>query len=282
MTFKHIPSNTTKYVEMSGIFGRFSGKNDLIYLRNKWQRELDNAWAALMNMTHYLEENDAYKQTVIRSNDIARYRGSVDDKKKEKDSLYKEVFKCIEKDQAYEERMWKIHQEMYKTSSHASQNVSRSFKNINVTKEEIKRYVTRYPTTQTSNDLQMIKDTEKRLKDSRADYRHNLALLRDYFEQFKLELGKLESKYKAYIDIKEEGTRQLEACSYKNTVFYRMSTMEFKQSMCLNTLQHRVNQVETTINHFKDAKVRVDAITSVEIEDFKKAASSEFVFDDEF
>lgn len=281
MSFKHIPSNTTKYTPMGGIFSKMTGKNDLIYTRNRWQRELDNAWAALMNMAHYVEGSYDYKQTVIRSNAIAKCRGEVDDEKKRNEKLYQEVFKCIEKDQAYQERMWKIHQDMYKTSNNNT-NVSTSRYNVNVTREEMKRYVSHYPTTQTSNDIQLIKDMEKKLRDKRNEFRQNVSTLRDFFEQFKLELGKLESKYKAYMTIKEDGINALKSCGYNGSFFNRFDSAESKQLMSIDSVSHRLDQVEGTIKHFQSVRDRVGEIIRVEMEDYKRAIEPEFMFSSDF
>jgi len=77
--FKHIDFYTTNQVESGGFIGRLTGKNDLIFLRNKWQTEIDNSWAALMNMAHYLETCEDSIQTIVRFNEIARFRGEIHD-----------------------------------------------------------------------------------------------------------------------------------------------------------------------------------------------------------
>jgi len=278
MGFKHIPANTTELIPKGGVFAKITGKNDLIYTRNRWQQELDNSWAALMNMAHFLEDSQSYIQTVVRSDAIAAYRGQVDDEKKKNDKQYQEVFKCIEKDQAYQERMWKIHQEMHKNNS-KSMNVSTSLDNINITKEEMKEYVQHYPTVQTSHDIKLIKDMEEKLCIRRNEFRQNVSSLRDYFEQFKLELNKLESKYTAYINVKVEGEKALSLCSYTGSFFNRFDSAETRQMMRIDCIHHRVEQVEGTIKHFEQVKAKVEQIISVEMDDYKKAIAPEFVFD---
>jgi hypothetical protein len=62
--FNRIEFNKTKQVKSGSLLSSLTGKNDLIFLRNKWQTELDNSWAALMNMAHYLENSNDSIQTI--------------------------------------------------------------------------------------------------------------------------------------------------------------------------------------------------------------------------
>lgn len=281
MTYKHLSFNTTVTIASSGFIGKLTGKNDMIYFRNRYQRELDNAWAALMNMAHHIEDSDDYNQTVQRTFAIAKYRGDVDDKKKENAARYKEMYKCIANDQAFEERMWKIHQEMYKYSDNKLI-TSHSIYNKNMTTEAVKQYVIQYPTVQTTNNLEGIKEMERSLKEVRAEFRQNISILRSYFEHFKLDLGKLECKRKVYDDIKNEGEKRLASCRYNGSIFYNLSSEESKQSLYLDTITHRIAQVDSTILKFRSAVAETEAKIKVLDEKYYEALEAEFIFDAEF
>lgn len=64
--YKSKKYNTTKQIKSGGIIGRLTGKNDLIFLRNRWQTEISNAYVALWNMSHYIETCEDSVQTIIR------------------------------------------------------------------------------------------------------------------------------------------------------------------------------------------------------------------------
>lgn len=276
--FQHIKYNETLQVQESGIIGRLTGRNDAVYIRNRWQTEIDNSWAALMNMTHYLETCHDSIETICRFNDIARMRGEIQDVNVKRERLYSNVFKYIQQDQAYSERMWTIHQDMYKSQSSNSSNYSRSFKNVNVTHEEIKKYVSMYPKIEVKNDTQMIKDIEDHAEYKKSEYRKNVALLRDYFEQFKIEIIKCESKLSVYIKIKSEGIEQLKMSNYKGSLFHSLLSAQKKQELEIDTLKHRIEQVEHIISHYKEIRDKVEKELLLESKDIQRSLSSEYEF----
>ena len=278
--FKHIEFNTTNQVEYGGFIGRLTGKNDLIFLRNKWQTEIDNSWAALMNMAHYLETCEDSVQTILRFNDLARFRGEVHDANVKRAKLYENVFKYIQQDQAYAERMWKIHQEMYKSTSSVSGSYSTSLDNINVTREEVKKYVEMYPRIEIKNDIKLIKDMETEADRKKSKYRQDISLLRSYFEQFKLELIKCESKYDAYKKILETGVSELDSCKFKNSAFYSILSEQQKNDLRIDVLKHRADQVERTIAHYREIKAKVERELEIEEGNMKTVLSGEFEFGD--
>ena len=53
MTFKRVEFNTTKQIPEKGMI---SGRRNTLFLRNKYQTELDNANAAVVHMVHYCED----------------------------------------------------------------------------------------------------------------------------------------------------------------------------------------------------------------------------------
>lgn len=194
--------------------------------------------------------------------------------------MYTNVFKYIQKDQEYSERMWKIHQDMYKSSPSRSSNLSTSLNNINVTHEEIRRYVSMYPRIEIKNDIQMIKDLENSIAMKKSEYRNNVAILRDYFEQFKLELIKLESKYTAYNKLLEEGKSIIDNNRFKESLFYNMMPAEQKHELSIDTIKHNINQIEKTIVHYREIKVKVEKELVVESSNMQRALAGEFEFSD--
>lgn len=278
--FKHIDFDTTNQVEFGGFIGRLTGKNDLIFLRNKWQTEIDNSWAALMNMAHYLETCEDSVQTIIRFNEIARFRGEIHDANVKREKLYSNVFKCIQQDQAYSERMWKIHQDMFKSTASVTSNCSTSLKNINITREEVRKYVEMYPRTEIKNDIQLIKDMEAEAERKKSKYRQDISLLRSYFEQFKLELIKCESKYDAHSKVLEMGISQSNSCRFKSSIFYSILTKQQKSELEIDVLKHRVDQVERTLAHYREIKAKVEKELEIEAYNQKKALAGEFEFGD--
>jgi hypothetical protein len=278
--FDHISFNTTKQVEAGGFVSRLTGKNDLVFLRNRWQTEIDNAWAALMNMAHYLETCEDSIEIIVRFNSLAKLRGEIQDSNVKRERMYVNVFKYIQKDQEYSERMWKIHQDMYKASPTNTGNYSKSKHNINITHGEIKKYVSMYPQIEIKNDIQLIKDLENNIEKKKSIYRENVTHLRNYFEQFKLELIKCETKYNAYNKILAEGKAQLNNSRYRGTIFHSILTEQQKSELEIDTLKHRIEQVEQTLAHYRDIKAKVEKELEVESSNMQRTLAGEFEFSD--
>jgi len=58
MGFKRAPYFTTRKVEgEDSLTGKITGRSDAVFIRNKYQTELDNAHAAIVNMVHRTENN---------------------------------------------------------------------------------------------------------------------------------------------------------------------------------------------------------------------------------
>jgi len=256
--FKYIEFNTTEQIKKGGLFSRIIGKNDLIFIRNKYQTEIDNSWAALMNMAHYLETSESAIQTICLYNEISATLGQVKDMKRKADILYDKVADCIRQDQAFSERMWGIHQKMFERQPGHRVNVSTSFENVQVTHEALVEYVKQYPHIEIQHDIQMIKQIENEITDKKDAFRRSKALLRDYFEQFKLELIKCESKYDAYVKICEEGKAQITSCKFRGSFIYNLMDAEQKHKLEIDTTMHRLDQVSRTIAHYQKIKENVE------------------------
>lgn len=233
-----------------------------------------------MNMAHYLETCEDSIQTIVRFNEIARFRGEIHDANVKREKLYSNVFKYIQQDQAYSERMWKIHQDMFKSTASVAGNCSTSLKNINITREEVRKYVEMYPRTEIKNDIQLIKDMEAEAERKKSKYRQDISLLRSYFEQFKLELIKCESKYDAYNKLLEMGISQLNSCRFKSSMFYSILTEQQKSELAIDVLKHRIDQVERTLAHYREIKAKVEKELEIEAYNQKKALAGEFEFGD--
>lgn len=287
MGFKHVDFNKTKHIKKGGILSTLTGKNDVIYLRNYWQTELDNAWSALINMQHYIEDDENFGRMKTRWGWFAGNRAKIESakfqmKQKWGDNPYLTIATRIKQDQDYSERMWKIHQDMYKATG-KSGNYSRSFEAVNVTKEAVREYVKQYPKIEIKNDVDKIIKDEELIAQYIEQHLDNLAKLRVRFNTFKIQLNKLESKLAAYNKILEDGNSALSECRYNKSVLSTLSTAETRMSLKLNVTSHRVDQVIGTVNILKALEKEIELnLPMPTTEDYKRAQAGEVMYSESF
>ncbi|MDD5531091.1 MAG: hypothetical protein PHX21_13820 [bacterium] len=270
MGYKRIPHNKTKYVEMGGILSKLSGRNNAIYIKNHWQRAIDNDWASLMNMAHYIEQCTDTIQTIVRFNAISKDRGIIHDANIKRRDLYAKIESAIKEDQQYSERMLKIQLNEGATINNFNA------KNMTVSTGDIQKYVESYPHIEIKTDMQLIRSMEQDINYKKQKYRENIASLRDYFEQFKLELIKLKSKNARYESDLEEGKNAVLEDAYLNSIFYKYSSNENKYLLKLSTERHSHEQVRRTIKHYEEIKEKVESILGEDIEKRKTSIISEY------
>lgn len=274
--FKHKEFNTTEQIKDGGILSKLTGKNDLIFLKNKWQTLLDNSYTSLYNMSHYIETSNDSIQTIVKKNEIAKLRGSIHDNNIKCENLYHVILNAVKSDREFSERMWKIHQSMYENS-----NVSKSCgDSVNITHEEVKKYVETYPKTNIKNEISEIKILENENEIKKSEYRSNIAELRDYFEQFKLELIKLESKYEEYETVFNEANLNISNCKFKTSFWYSKLAEKQKNELEISTIEHHIKQIENVIEHYKKVKKNVEDEINIDVLNIKKATKSEFEFNE--
>lgn len=270
MGYKRIPHDKTKYVEMGGILSKLTGRNNAIYIKNHWQRVIDNDWASLMNMAHYIEQCTDSIQTIVRFNAISKDRGIIHDANIKRRDLYSKIESAIKEDQLYSERMLKIQLKEGATVNNFNA------VNMAVSTGDIQKYVESYPHIEIKNDMELIRSMEQDINYKKQKYRENIASLRDYFEQFKLELIKLKSKNERYKADLAEGNNVLAGDAYLNSVFYRYSSNENKCLLKLSTERHSYEQIQSTIKHYEDIKEKVESILLEDAENRKASIGSEY------
>ena len=270
MVYKRIPHNKTKYIEMGGILSKLTGRNNAIYIKNHWQRTIDNDWASLMNMAHYIEQCTDSIQTIVRFNAISKDRGIIHDTNIKRRDLYAKIESAIKGDQQYSERMLKIQFNDSKTVNNYNS------ENMSVSSGDIQKYVESYPHIEIKNDMELIRSMEQDINYKKTKYRENISSLRDYFEQFKLELIKLKSKNERYKTDLEEGNNIINGDAYLNSVFYKYSSNENKYLLKLSTERHSHGQVLNTIIHYEAIKKRVELVLNEDIEKRRVSVSGEY------
>ncbi len=253
MVFKHAEFNKTKQVEEKGVL---SGRKDTAFLRNRYQTELDNANASVVDMVHYCEDqNKELKQAFNKAQGI---KASISAHEKERESAYESLGNLLNKETDFEKVMHKETTGMYTevSKNQSANNVKIKQRMVNSDNEmrfaSMMKYLEKYPEYQTKSSfkkiLDKIEEKEREIRNAKIDYNKAVSRYHDLLQAFKIYIQKAKDKIKVYHDLLGEGQKRIDETRYKRGVIYKLFTSERKrQEVTLDTLKHRIPQFENTL-----------------------------------
>jgi len=249
--FKHAPMNQTEQIVKKGT--RISGMPDAIFLRNKYQTELDNAHASVVNMVHYCEEdNRKLKEAFNKAESLKR---NIQAHETERERSYDSLGNLLNKETDFEEGMWKNTLDKNKVKSI---NVKQKFKDTGIDEiryDAMNDYLRQYPEYTSKSTFKTIlfdiRCKEREIREEKSNFNKSVSEYNYLLSNVEKSLRKAEDKIVAYHKILDEGQKKLGECKYINSIFYRMATEENKAKVTLDTLQHRMEQFTHTLDIIK-------------------------------
>ena len=150
MGFKRADFDKTEQIPEIGVV---SGRRNTLFLRNKYQTELDNANAAVVDMVHYCQEqDDELKQAFNKAQGI---KASISAHEKERESAYDALGNLLNKETNFEKEMHKETTGMYKelSKNQSTKNVKVKQRMVHSDNEmnfaSMMKYLDKYPEYQT-------------------------------------------------------------------------------------------------------------------------------------
>lgn len=267
MGFERMSFNTTKDVPSKGN-NLLTGRPDAIFLRNKYQKEMDNAWAAFVNMVHYVEEEsqklkDAYTTAQGLKQDIKAHES-------ERADLYDSLGNLLTKETDFEDKMWKTTQKGKKVKSIT---VKQNIKESDVDEmrfDSMMEFLKQYPEYASKSSFKKLLDKidqkEGEIRQAKKTYNDAVSKYNYFLSFFEKHIQKAEDKLEAYNNVFKEGKEKLDHCRYKKSVFYKMASEEVKAEVNLDTLNHRVDQFKNTLKIMKGELAQNQRKTFTEME----------------
>jgi hypothetical protein len=253
MGFKHVPHGTTEYVKQGGMISNVTGKNDMIFIRNRYQRELDDSYASIVNMVHYIEDEEKHKlKPVMR--DAKKYKQNIIAHQEERRELYNNLNNLLNKEVGHEYKMW-----LSKTSLANVKGKTTNIKqrlndseveemNFGAMSDFFKQYPTYATKPSFSKILDKIEIKEKEIRNEKEKYNYFVSEYNNIISNFEKYIKKAEDKVEIYFNLLDEGKEKLSRCRYRRSILYKMSSERTKQSLTLDTIRHRVNQFKNTLH----------------------------------
>jgi hypothetical protein len=249
--FHHAPLNTTKQYKKEGTI--ISGLPDAIFIRNKYQTELDNAHASVVNMVHYVEEgNNKLKEAFNKAESLKR---NIQARETERQRLYESLGNLLNKETNFEEGMWKNTLDKTKVKSVT---VKQKFKDTDIDEiryDAMNDFLQRYPEYASKSTFKTINENiklkEKEIREEKSYFNKSVSDYNYLLSQVEKHTVKAEDKIAFYHKILDEGQKKLSECRYVKSIYYKLATEETKAKVNLDTLQHRIEQFTHTLDLIK-------------------------------
>lgn len=272
MAFKQAEFNKTEQTTEKGIL---TGRRNAAFLRNRYQTELDNSNAAVVDMVHYCEDkNRELKEAFNKAQGI---KASISAHEKERENAYDALNNLLNKEKDFEAFMHKETTGMYKEVSK-----NQSAKNIKIRQRMVSsdnemkfasmmRYIDKYPEYQTKSSfkkiLDKIEEKEREIRDCKIFYNKAVSRYHELLQAFKVYIQKAKDKIKMYHQLLEEGQNKIGETRYVKGVVYKYLTSERKkQEVTLDTLKHRIPQFENTLKIIEEELSQYEGRKFVELD----------------
>jgi len=260
MPYRRVEFNKTQKVrDDRSIVGRITGHRDAIFLRNKYQTELDNANAALINEVHHIEnENrrkalDYYHEAKALSEDLKAHLA-------ERDSLSQRLDALLEKELGQEYKMWKESPQGLRinTTKVFTSQVSQVGMGIvgNINPTPILKYLERYPALSSqprfSEIVSNIKNKEQEIRKKSESYNQATSRFNHELPFYEKNIQKCQDNFDRYHKVLEEGTTKIENCRYVKGFLFRILPEDKRGEILLDTLPHTIEKWKNMIALFKE------------------------------
>jgi hypothetical protein len=273
MAFKAADFNKTEQVPEKGVFNLVSGKRNAIFLRNRYQTELDNANAAVVDMVHYCE--DKSKELKEAFNKAEGIKASIQAHEKEREQAYEALGTLLNKETDFEKVMHKETTGMYKEVSKAQAAKSIKIKQRMVSSDNemrfasMMKYLDKYPEYQSKSSFKKIVDKieekEREIRHAKIDKEKAISAYHDLLQTFKIYIQKAKDKVKMYHQLLDEGQKKIDETRYKKSVAYKLASERSKSEVNLDIIKHRMPQFENTLKIIEEELSQYEGRKFVEL-----------------
>lgn len=253
-----VPINHTKKVKGEDSFlGKISGRSDAVFLRNKYQTELDNAHAAIVNHVHYLE--DKMKELKGAFDNAQRLKKNIEAHLEERKTLYENLENLLTNEKGHEKEMWfetlksRIQEMKDKNITVFPKLKDSDVESLNIgsTLDHPKQYPDSKIKDRYEKILKDIEWKEREIRKERESYNGAVSSYNYFLTPFEKNIQKAEDKFVAYDKIFKEGEKRLSECRYSGSLFQKFSSEKANDEISLDTLSHRAEQFRNTLDIIK-------------------------------
>jgi chromosome segregation ATPase len=252
MPFKEAPFNTTLQVKGGN---RITGSRDAIFIRNKYQTELDNAHASFVNMIHHVEDNERWK-AIDFLHKAQGLKQDIESHKSERVSLYAELRDTLSKELDFQKWMRSRTEKMASaTTKNLRTNIQRVDDSSEINIEAVTDFLKVNPEHASTPSIisltGSIKEKEKELRLKEEDYNKVVMLFNREIPYLESDLDKCDKKLIVYQSLLKDWEEKRKNCRYYSSFWFRLLPEENKSELLPDVIKHRIEQFTSTLELFK-------------------------------
>jgi hypothetical protein len=253
MVFKPYPKGNTHKINDSS-FGFLTGRSDVVYLKNKYQILIDDKLIEVWNMIHYIEDGEkdlnwAEKQVVAKRSVV---KSLIGEENKKLSHIEESLDKVSSNDiQSWETTMKaKIAEFSHTDNIKISPRMRNSdIDTINTSFRSI--FPQRYQDGPMKHQETALYNDIKKIRDGISYEKQNYSKLVQKYHFLANDIGsrliKAKADFEKYKSLLYEGKEKISECQYIKGFLYRISNIENKTVLQLDTTKHDVEKIQATI-----------------------------------
>jgi chromosome segregation ATPase len=242
-----------------------TGKRDAQKIRNRYQDQLDEAHRRVKsNITHLYDMNHKLKWAMSQ---IEKFRKDIEADADERKKLFSSLQNLLKQETDFEEKMWTKTQQGNKIKS---VKINQKFKDSEIEEaryDTMMNYLRKYPKyaskSSFSKILDKITEIEKGIKKTKRSYHKEITDATREVSYFPRVIMEARNKINTYNQILSEGNNKLSEMRYLKSFLFKLSSESGKLNVTIDTLHHKVDEYQETINKIEEEVKSADNELSV-------------------
>ena len=236
----HVNNSTEKLDEKKGL--DVLGKDDMIFIRNRHQAELDRDYDQIKRIVNYLKEKN--NETLERKNRAEALEENIESHKKEEDRAFTTLQNLLAKEEKYESKMLDKTLKGMKANGRAI--IKQKLKDVDIDSLQygsVEQYKRLYPHygDQIWNRRKEIVEKDAEIRKAEEAWREEANKYNYLVEIMGGNIQEAHNSVDKYEQTKKIGEVEIKSCRYYKSVFYKMSSKKTKTLLNLDTLKHDLN-----------------------------------------
>jgi hypothetical protein len=243
----HVNNSTEKLDEKKGL--DVLGKDDMIFIRNRHQAELDRDYDQIKRIVNYLKEKN--NETLERKNRAEALEENIESHKKEEDRAFTTLQNLLLKEEKYENKMLDRTLKGMKANGRAI--IKQKLKDVDIDSLQygsVEQYKRLYPHygDQIWNRRKEIVEKDAEIRKAEEAWREEANKYNYLVEIMGGNIQEAHNSVDKYEQTKKIGEVEIKSCRYYKSVFYKMSSKKTKTLLNLDTLKHDLNGLINDLN----------------------------------
>lgn len=251
MAFEELIFNTTKQIKGGN---RITGSLDAIFIRNRYQTELDNSYVAFVNMVHHIEDNERWK-IVDFFHKAQGLKQDIESHQSERSHLCTELHNILSIDINYQKWMRTRTEKMATSVTRNLQtNIQRVDDSSEISIEAVTDFLKVNPehvsTPSITNLFESIKNKEKEIRLKEETYNETVKLFTREIPYLESDLLRCNDKLNKYHSLLNEWYVKIDSLHYYKSIWFKILSEEQKSKILPDAISHRIEQFTHTFELF--------------------------------